>query len=119
MQAGLAALRIAGMFVLGLVLGITSLRVVGDMRPDPAGMVVPIVGYVVIGGAALVLAPPVAGAFLLVGWIAPWVLVLLVVADEGLKPYLPFPAIVTALYALGLGVAWYRSSSHGQRKVPA
>jgi hypothetical protein len=119
LQAGIAALRSVGILVLGLVLGITSLRVVGDMRPDPAGMVVPIVGYVVIGGAALVLAPPVAGVFLLVGWAAPWLLVLLVVADEGLKPYLPFPAIVTALYVLALGLAWHRSSSHGQRKVPA
>jgi hypothetical protein len=109
MPLALAALRILGGLGLGFVLGVSALRVVGEIPPDAAGMLVPIIVYGVIGGGSiLAVASPQFGVPLLLGWAAPWLLVLLVVADDGFVPYLPFPASITALYVLALGLAFYR-----------
>lgn len=116
MQLALAALRILGGLVLGLVLGISAIQVMGTIQPDLVGLLVPIVIYAVIGGAVVAIAPTAVGVALLVGWAAPWILVLLVVADDGVNPYLPFPGIVTVVYVLALGVAWYRSRHRLQGK---
>jgi hypothetical protein len=65
MHLALAALRILGGFVLGLILGGSAVRVVGEISLDPAGMLVPIIIYAVIGGGILVVAPPHFGVSLL------------------------------------------------------
>jgi hypothetical protein len=108
MHLVLAALRSLGALALGLILGASAVRTVGEISPDPAGMLVPIIIYAVIGGGFLILASPQLGAFLLLGWAVPWVLVGLVVATDDFGPWVPFPVIITGLYVLALGVAFYR-----------
>jgi hypothetical protein len=110
----LAALRILGALGLGLALGISAVQVVGEISLDPAGMLVPVIIYAVIGGGILVGAPPRFGVFLLMGWAAPWLLVGLVVATD--EFWVPFAAIITALYLLALCVAYYRTAHRGQEK---
>ena len=109
MHLALAALRILGGLGLGLILGVSAVRVVGEISPDPAGMLAPVIIYAVIGGGILVVAPPQLGAGLLLGWIAPWVLVGWVVATDDLSPWVPVPVIITLFYVLALGLAAYRS----------
>src|SRR3954452_4937388 len=114
LRVALAALRILGGLALGLVLGISSIDVVAKIPPDPPGLAVAVIIYAVIGGAVVILSPPVVGLFLLLGWAAPWLLVMLVVltGDE----WVPLPAIVTALYVLALGISWYQTRRRGQTK---
>jgi hypothetical protein len=107
MRLALAALRILGALGLGLILGASAIRTVGEISLDPAGMLVPVIIYAVIGGGILVVAPPKLGVFLLLGWAAPWLLVGLVVATD--SSWVPFAAIITALYVLALGLAFYRT----------
>ena len=109
MHLALVALRILGGLGLGLILAASALRVVGVITPDVTGMLVPILIYAVIGGGILLVAPPQLGVSLLLGWLAPWLLVLLVVATDEFNPYLPFPAIITAVYVLALGLGFYRT----------
>ena len=106
MHLALAALRLLGALGLGLILGASAVRIVGEISLDPVGMLVPVIIYAVIGGGILVVASPRFGVFLLLGWAAPWLLVGLVVATDG--SWVPFPAIITALYVLALGLAYYR-----------
>ncbi|HEY7067202.1 MAG TPA: hypothetical protein VII06_37415 [Chloroflexota bacterium] len=108
MHVALVALRILGGLGLGLLLGGTAVRVMGDISPDPGGMLLPIIVYAVIGGGILVVAPPLVGVCLLLGWAAPWVLVGLVVATADVGPWVPFPVSITALYVLALGLAFFR-----------
>jgi hypothetical protein len=112
MHLALAALRILGGLGLGLILAASALRVVGLITPDVAGMLVPILIYAAIGGGILALAPPQLGVSLLLGWLAPWLLVLVVAATDEFTPYLPFPAFITAVYVLALGLAFYRTRHH-------
>ena len=107
MHLALAALRMLGAFVLGLILGASAVRTVGEISLDPAGMLVPVIIYAVIGGGILVVAPPWFGVFLLLGWAVPWILVGMVVATDDF--WVPFAAIITALYVLALGLAFYRT----------
>ncbi len=109
MRLARAVLGILGGLALGLILGVSAVRVVGVISPDAAGMLAPVIIYAVIGGGILAVASPQLGVALLVGWAAPWLLVGWVVAGDELIPYLPFPAIVTALYVLALGLAFYRT----------
>jgi hypothetical protein len=64
LHVALAALRVLGALGLGLGLGISAVRVVGVIQPDPVGPLVPILIYVMIGGAILTVAPPGVGVFL-------------------------------------------------------
>jgi hypothetical protein len=107
MHLVLAALRILGAFGLGLILGASAVWVVGEISPDPAGMLVPIIIYAVIGGGILIVASPPLGVSFLLGWAVPLLLVGLVVATD--DSWLPFPAITTALYVLALGLGFYRT----------
>src|SRR5437763_17018703 len=106
MHHALAALRLLGALVLGVILGASAVRTVGEISLDPVGMLVPVIIYAVIGGAILVVAPPRFGVFLLLGWAVPWLLVGLVVATDDV--WVPFAAIITALYVLALGLSLYR-----------
>jgi hypothetical protein len=114
MHAALAALRLLGGLGLGLLLGVSALQVTGMIRPDPLGLLVPIVIYAVIGIGTLVVASPWFGVCLLVGWAAPWLLVGWVVATDEFLPYLPFPAAVTALYVVGVCLTFYRKGPRRQ-----
>ena len=107
MHFALPALRILGALGLGLGLGISSIQVTGLLKPDPPGLLVPIIIYAVIGGGVLVVASPGVGVFLLLGWAAPWLLVLLL-AITGFGAWTLFPASVTALYVLALCLSCYR-----------
>src|SRR3954454_19915838 len=107
MHHALAALRLLVALVLGVILGASAVRTVGEISLDPAGMLVPVIIYAVIGGSILVIAPPRFGVFLLLGWALPWLLVELVVATDDV--WVPFAAIITALYLLALGLAVYRT----------
>jgi hypothetical protein len=109
LRFALTALRTLGALGLGLGLGISSIQVAGVIKTDPVGLLVPIVIYALIGGGVLVVASPGVGVFLLLGWAAPWVLVLLVAISD-LDTWTLFPASVTALYLLALGVSCYRNS---------
>src|SRR5438067_7105086 len=90
MHLALAALRLRGAFVLGLILGASAVRVVGEISLDPVGMLVPVIIYAVVGSGILVVAPPRFGVFLLLGWAVPWLLVGLVVATD--EFWVPFAA---------------------------
>jgi hypothetical protein len=117
LHIALAALRILGALGVGLILGASAVRTVGEISLDPGGMLVPIIIYAVIGGAILVVASPRVGVFLLLGWVAPWLLVGLVVATDAV--WVPFAGIITALYVLALGVACYRTGHRSQVKGTA
>ncbi len=73
MRFAAAAIRILGALSLGL--GISAVRVVGVIQPDPSGLLVPVITYGFIGGAILTVAPPTVRVLLLVGWVLPWLLV--------------------------------------------
>src|SRR5437764_147787 len=77
LRFALPALRVLGALGLGLGLGISSIQVTGVIKTDPPGLLVPIIVYALIGGGVLVVASPGVGGFLLLGWAAPWLLVLL------------------------------------------
>jgi hypothetical protein len=109
MHLALAALGSLVALGLGLILGGSAVRVMGEISPDPGGMLLPIIIYAVIGGGILVLASPLFGVFLLLGWAVPWLLVGLVVATDDASPWVPFPVSITALYVLALGLAFYRT----------
>jgi hypothetical protein len=118
LRFALAALRVLGALGLGLGLGISSIQVTGVIEPDPSGLLVPIIIYAVIGGGVLVVASPGVGGFLLLGWAAPWLLVLLVaITDFG--AWTLFPASVTALYVLALCVSCYRNGHRSPVKSNA
>jgi hypothetical protein len=114
LNVALAAVRTMGAFVVGLVLGISSIQVAGMIRPDAPGLLVPIIVYAVIGGAVVTVLPPVAGLFLVLGWAAPWLLVGVVVITDDFAPWAPFPVGVTLIYLLALGIAWYRTAQRRQ-----
>ena len=116
MHLVLAALRLLGAFVLGVILAVSAVRALGVAGAEPAAMLVLIVVYAAIGGSILALAPPRFGAFLLLGWVAPWLLVGLVAIDD--STVLVFPASITALYVLALCLAAYRAARRRDDKVP-
>ena len=67
MHLALTALCMLGALVLGLILGASGVRTVGEISLDAAGMLVPVMIYAVIGGGILVVVPPRIGHSLLLG----------------------------------------------------
>ena len=108
MHVGLAGLRYPGALGLGLILGVSAVVAVGAILPGPAGPLLLVIIYAAIGAGILTVASPSFGVFLVLGWAAPWLLVGWVAATD-LISFVPFPAIVTAVYVLSLCIAFYRA----------
>jgi hypothetical protein len=108
-----AALRILGALALGVILGVSS---VGTISSDPARLLVLGIVYAAIGGGIIAVVSPRYGAFLLLGWAAPWLLVWLVVMTD--DSIVLFPAIITALYLLALCLSFHRARHH-REAMPA
>ena len=114
MRLVLAALYSAGALGLGVVLGASALSTMGAIPPEPVPLLVAIVIYGAIGGGILAVVPPRYGVCLLLGWLAPLLLVGLVVATADVMPWVPFPAITTVVYVLALCLAFYRAGRRRQ-----